>query len=185
MSLQLAVEMNESAKRMADTAREVHLQALDALVKSANNQDLQLAGFREVSSQMRRWSDDLRAMLERLRTTCATFVTTESTWRTLERRRRLLEAAGVQQTRVPSFATVLRRGQQARRQQFDGALAVLAELRQLGLMATVLSRTARIEATGAKGELLPALQEAASEFGARASAIIEEARRLARSASTP
>lgn len=182
MSLRLAVEMNESAKGMADTAREVQLQALDALVKSANTRDTRLAGFREVSVQMRRWSDELVTTLARLRTVCASFVTIESRWRTLERRRRLLQAAGVARARLGTFSRALQHGEDARTEQVRKATAVLDDLKQLGLMATVLSRTALIEAAGADAEALPALQEAASEFGRRATNVFDEGRRLASAA---
>jgi len=180
-ALQLALSLNEGAKEMNAHSAEVRLRALDALVQAARDSSLLLAGFREVSLQMRRWSDDLAHHLEALRKLCAESVERESVLRTLARRRELLRVArqgsgtsgalldDVIARSERDFAERLR-DSQAR---LERTRTALEGLRQLGLMATVLSRTASIEATQATENERARLHLVAAGFGDHARAVLD------------
>ncbi|MFT3712029.1 MAG: hypothetical protein QM817_30675 [Archangium sp.] len=178
--LELIVEFNEAAKAMESRACEVRVHALDALVRSARDRSLTLAGFREVSSQMRSWADDLTLLVERLRKACASAVSAECVAQTLVRRRRLVQMARCHE----ADARILQREEATRARRRTELLALretLDELRQLGLMATALSRTAMIEATAASGDDRTVLMLAAREFGERAAQVLDCGRALQRS----
>ncbi|MBL8912231.1 MAG: hypothetical protein JNM17_16185 [Archangium sp.] len=179
--LNLIVEFNEASKEMESKAFEVRLRALDALVRSAKDRTLTLAGFREVSSQMRCWGDDLTAIVVRLRKACAASVVAECVVQALKRRQVLLRTArcdaAEQRLRAREAAVIAERSTHT-----STLRATLEDLRLLGLMAAALSRTAMIEATSAIGEDRTVLMLAAREFGEQAADVLERGRGLERSA---
>jgi len=175
----VVVALNEASKTMSEHSFEVRLRALDALVRSVKNSGAGLPGFREVSLQMRRWSDDLTAQLEGLRKVCVEAVDFESKHRTLERRAKLINAAAHQCTHgelgacVDSFVLREKDSRKVRRKQFEVTLEQLDSLRQLGLIAIVLARTAMIEAAAAEAEERVVLSQVAREFGEHAAAVLK------------
>lgn len=180
-ALNILVEFNEASKEMESKAFEVRLRALDALVRSAKDRTLTLAGFREVSSQMRAWGDDLTAIVARLRKACAASVVVECGLHGIRRRRALARAARCEGA---EHRLSLREGPLVadRKAQRAALRATLEDLRQLGLMALALSRTAMIEATAASGEDRTVLMLAAREFGEQAGEVLERGRGLERTA---
>jgi hypothetical protein len=179
--LGLIVEFNEASKIMEAQAFEVRLHALDALVRSAKDRSLTLAGFREVSSQMRSWGDDLTAIVEKLRKACADAVLAQCVLQNLRRRRRLVRAARCQEADA-RLETREATTSGERRARLLVLRSTLDDLRQLGLMAAALSRTAMIEATAASGDDRTVLMLAAREFGTQATNVLERGRALERSA---
>ncbi|MFZ5439916.1 MAG: hypothetical protein ACOZQL_07890 [Myxococcota bacterium] len=177
--LMVVVALNDASKVMSEHAREVRLRALDALVRSARDASQALAGFREVSLQMRRWSDDLSTQLTRLRKLSAESVTQESSYRTLRRRGRLLAEAALQsgnaelKQRLELYRQRERAAQQERNKRLAATAQELDDLRQLGLMAIVLSRTAMIEASSANPRDRAVLSSVALEFGNHADAVLQ------------
>lgn len=175
----VVVALNDASKVMSEHSREVRLRALDALVRSAKDSSAALAGFREVSLQMRRWSDDLSAQLTRIRKLSADSVTHESAYRTLKRRGRLLEAAAklsnnaAMKDRLDAYKARERTAQKERNKRLSTAAQELDDLRQLGLMAIVLSRTAMIEASAAQPADRVVLSSVALEFGEHADAVLQ------------
>jgi hypothetical protein len=175
----VVVALNDASKVMSEHSREVRLRALDALVRSAKDASAALAGFREVSLQMRRWSDDLTQQLNRIRKLSADSVTHESAYRTLKRRGRLLEAAAklsnnaAMKERVDAYKARERAAQKERNKRLSTAAQELDDLRQLGLMAIVLSRTAMIEASAAQPADRVVLSSVALEFGEHADAVLQ------------
>jgi hypothetical protein len=182
--LQVVVALNEASKAMSEHSFEVRLRALDALMRSVKNTGAALPGFREVSLQMRQWSDDLSAQLEELRKICAEAVGAESRQRTLDRRARLLTEASRQcahgelQVCVDAFVLKEKTSRRARRKQLDVTIEQLTALKQLGLMAIVLARTAMIEATAAQPEERVVLSQVSREFGEHAQAVLKLAKDL-------
>lgn len=177
--LMVVVALNDASKVMSEHSREVRLRALDALVRSAKDASAALAGFREVSLQMRRWSDDLTQQLNRIRKLSADSVTHESAYRTLKRRGRLLEAAAklsnnaAMKERLDAYRARERAAQKERNKRLSTAAQELDDLRQLGLMAIVLSRTAMIEASAAQPADRVVLSSVALEFGEHADAVLQ------------
>lgn len=177
--LSIAVTINEAAKSMSDLGHQVRLCALDAQVRNAKDHSANLAGFREVSLQMRRWSDDLASQLDRLRALCADSVKDESAYRTLQRKATLLKTTAAtchNDALGGCVREISERDAEARhrrRAALARTLVELDDLRQLGMMAIVLSRTAAIEASGADPEERAVLAQVANEFGAHAEAVVK------------
>lgn len=177
--LLVVVALNDASKVMSEHSREVRLRALDALVRSAKDSSAALAGFREVSLQMRRWSDDLSAQLTRIRKLSGDSVTQESYYRTLKRRGRLLAEAALKsgnpalKARLDAYRQKERAAQLERNKRLAATAQELDELRQLGLMAIVLSRTAMIEASAANPKDRAVLSSVALEFGEHADAVLQ------------
>jgi hypothetical protein len=177
--LLVVVALNDASKVMSEHSREVRLRALDALVRSAKDSSAALAGFREVSPQMRRWSDDLSAQLTRIRKLSGDSVTQESYYRTLKRRGRLLAEAALKsgnpalKARLDAYRQKERAAQLERNKRLAATAQELDELRQLGLMAIVLSRTAMIEASAANPKDRAVLSSVALEFGEHADAVLQ------------
>lgn len=182
--LSIVVAINESSKAMSDLGHQVRLCALDAQVRNAKDNSVNLAGFREVSLQMRRWSDDLAKQLERLRAICADAVKDESAYRTLQRKSMLLNVTAKQchhDAMAHCVQPIAERdvmAKQKRRSALAKTLMELDELRQLGMMAIVLSRTAAIEASSAEPEERAVLAQVAHEFGAHAEAVFKLGKEL-------
>lgn len=175
--LQVVVAINDASKTMNRHSAQVRLRALDALVRAARSTGVQLAGFREVSMQMRRWSDELSAQLNRLRKLTSESVTQESRWCTLRRRERLLAEATRQSedAELARSLSLVRERERVilvdRRGRIDATTLLLEDLSQLGLMAMVLSHTARIEAASASDADREPLTHVAVEFGEHADAV--------------
>lgn len=182
--LSLVVALNEASKELLDHAFQVRLRALDAIVRSAKQKDPRLAGFREVSHQMRRWSDELTRQLEVLRKLCAGSVTRESRLRTRLRQRALLKQTERQALPGVLDECLRRLGLEDQRlkaeQQAETAntLAEVEALSQLALMAIVLANSATIEAAAGADEERLVLTHVSREFRDHAHAVQECARRL-------
>jgi hypothetical protein len=175
--LGLVVVLNEAAKEMSGVAFQVRICALDAEVRNAKNRSTALAGFREVSMQMRQWSDELSQQLERLRDLCAEAVVDESKRRVLQRKARLIRLAAERSPRqLAGCVDALEgreRGAGARRRGILlRTLVALEDLSQLGMMAVVLSRAAKIEAASADVEERAVLAQVAQEFAAHSEAVL-------------
>ncbi len=167
------VERNEAAKQMRKSAAQVRLRSLDALIRSSRIRSNRLAGFREVSQQMRRWSDELERELGTLAGVCSEAVMLECTRRNQQRRRRLLTQA---YKSSPRHQSALRAAKDSTvevsyRKGLRSTIVQLERLSQLGLMAVVLSRTALFEATNAVGDERAILVQAANEFRTHADAV--------------
>lgn len=164
------VERNEAAKRMRTSGAQVRLRSLDAVIRSSRIHSQRLAGFREVSQQMRQWSDELELELEKLVVQCASEVRIESNRRNRLRRERLLHRAlggrprsdGKRDREAPNAAY---------RRSVRETVIQLERIGQLGLMAVVLSRTALFEAVNAHGEERAILVHAANEFRVHAESV--------------
>src|SRR5262245_45793346 len=146
------VELNEGTKRILRVSDEVSLRALDAVVRSTRA-GAALRGFVEVSSQMRNWSRELQSAVRQVSSLSGAQITNVSARVREERRLSLLEMA------TPSSLygdSLLRATQRARALKTSLELNIarthrettrsLEELQQLGLMASLLSRAALIEA---------------------------------------
>lgn len=168
------VELNEGTKRILWVSHQVSLRALDAVVRSTRA-GAALRGFVAVSSQMREWSRELHAAVRQVSGLSAAQVCNVSALLREERRLSLLELA------TPSKqhgGTLLQATQRARALKASLELNIvrtssdttrsLEELQQLGLMASVLSRAALIEATSGNAEERSDLSEVAREFATHA-----------------
>lgn len=184
-ALEHVVARNENAKAIRRYAFAVSLSALSAIVRSSRAGGA-LSGFTEVAMQMRRWSRDLEEAVQGVAALTAAQVRTVSDCIRATRLLALLHQAA---ERAQDAAIVHERHAQESRhlealrgtlrrtgQQLDEALDGIA---QLGLMATVLSRAALIEASGS-GQLQHELTVASQEFAtyaARVNDTITETRR--------
>lgn len=182
--LTVVVALNEAAKDMREHSFQVRIRALDALVRSAKQQSSGLAGFREVSHQMRRWSDDLGSQLESLQKLCGESVVRESQFRTMLRKRRLMERAaqlapaGALEHCLSSTSLRDAKLRSTRLAELHRTIVELEALTQLGLMAIVLSHTAMIEAAGAGNRERAVLSQVAREFGEHANSVLRIGKRL-------
>ncbi len=182
--LTVVVALNEAAKSMSERASLVRICALDAQVRNAKDRSATLAGFREVSLQMRRWSDDLSQQLDRLRKLCSESVQEESAYRTLQRKARVLRSAEQESHSkhllqcVSSMEARESNARQKRRDALARMVIELDDLRQLGMMAVVLSRTAMIEVASALPEERAVLVHVAQEFGTHAEAVLKLGKEL-------
>lgn len=189
--LRTVVALNEASKVMQDHADQVRLRALDALVRSVRTaleappgSVNTLAGFREVSTQMRQWSDGLATLLTHLRKVCSDAVLSESAQLTQRRRAKFLDEA-LSRQKAPHLREKLRevqtrqkKGRDEVRKRLDAALQALQDLKQAGLMATVLARTAKIEAWSGDPSQRDVLAQVAVEFGEHAQEVLTLGRRL-------
>jgi hypothetical protein len=173
------VRLNECAKTIRRYAFEVSLSALGAIVLSSRTGS-ELRGFNEVASQMRNWSRDLEAAVKTV-----TLLTTQ-------RVRQVSDC--LKQTRLQDLLRKAVRGSATDRhlraglalqdaalakvhadlRQGDAVIAdAIAEISQLGLMASVLSRAALIEAAGGSGSQRRELTLASQEFSRYAERVNE------------
>ncbi|HEY6880358.1 MAG TPA: hypothetical protein VI299_20180 [Polyangiales bacterium] len=167
------VELNETAKQLRRYAFEVGLSALGATVRSSRAAG-QLRGFQEVATQMRAWSSELALAAQALYASCAENVRLESE---LVRRTRLLAlidrtSAQGAEAAIAACAAREHQGLQTLRHQQARASAKVAvtleQIVQLGLMASVLSRAALIEAASGQERERHELSIASQEFAAYA-----------------
>lgn len=172
------IALNEASKALVARSFQVSLIALGAIVQSrrAGNQ---LRGFDEVSSQMRQWSRDLHAELEKLGVLSQAYLERTSLRVKQARLLGLLEAAA-RQSGSPSAARALER-RQADQDRLDVTLRaagravanLLGDIGQLGLMAVVLSRAAMIEAASGDEEQRLQLGQISREFYDNSQAVQE------------
>lgn len=172
--LATVVELNEGTKRVLWVSHQVSLRALDAVVRSTRA-GAALRGFVEVSSQMRGWSRELHAAVQLVSNLSARQVCNVSALLREERRLNLLELASAGKQYGTALLEASRRAralkaslEQNIARTRDETTRGLEELQQLGLMASVLSRAALIEATSGNAEERSDLSEVAREFATRA-----------------
>lgn len=169
--------LNEAAKELISRSYQVNLLALDAMVQSKRGGS-SLRGFDEVSSQMRRWSRDLHAELERLAALSRLVVSEVSMTSKEGHLLRLLHRAVDASSNATATRTFgERRSTQLDRQQtlvrlWRKVLDALGDLDQLGMMAVVLSRSAMIEASGGAPEERAQLGHVSREFYRNSEAVV-------------
>jgi len=172
--LATVVELNEGTKRILWVSHQVSLRALDAVVRSTRAGPA-LRGFVAVSSQMRDWSRELHAAVRQVSELSAAQICNVSALLREDRRLGLLELATPSQQHG---ASLLRARQHARmlKTSLESDISRISrdttrgleELQQLGLMASVLSRAALIEATSGNADERSDLSEVAREFAKHA-----------------
>lgn len=178
-SLAGVVQLNECAKTIRRYAFEVSLSALGAIVLSSRIGN-ELRGFNEVALQMRNWSRDLEAAVRSVTTLTALRVRQVSdelkqtrlqgllrkAARGADTERYLMAGLRSQQVAMAEVHAELVRG--------SGAIAdAIDEIAQLGLMASVLSRAALIEAAGGNGNQRRELTLVSEEFARYAERVNE------------
>ena len=179
------VALNEAGKLLTARSFRVNLIALDAMVQSKRVGDT-LRGFDEVSSQMRTWSQELQAMVERLNNLSRQVVTEVSHSAKQAHTLRLLRLAAANDGRA-----TLREALVAREADRDAQRRMLKklwrqvndcvdELSQLGMMAMVLSRAAMIEAASAPVLQLEQLAGVSREFARNSEGVVSELKVLSR-----
>lgn len=180
------VALNEAAKALLERSLKVNLLALNAMVQSKRSGGA-CRGFDEVSAQMRSWSQQLHGQLRSLGHLSQTTVRDLSLYEKQRRLSRLLERAVASVTAV-SAAAALERS----RAELDSNLLglesgrrrlslLIDDLVQLGMMASVLSRSAMIEAQSGPVEIRQQLSEVSREFYDNAEAVVETLRVLLKS----
>lgn len=168
-ALARVVALNEGAKAIRRSAFEVNLRALGAIVQS-RRAGTALRGFAEVSTQMQRWSESLASAALRLAEGCTARVRVVSDDARRRRQRALLlralegasarfEGEGPRPDDAPAM--------DLRRSAREVRVAV-AELHELGLMASVLARAALIEACEGDAAQRRDLSEISREFATHA-----------------
>lgn len=167
-ALARVVALNEGAKAIRRSAFEVNLRALGAIVQS-RRAGASMRGFSEVSTQMQRWSESLEAAARRLAAGCTARVRVVSDAARQGRQRSLLHRALLGAGRVDPSAARVDDGAsgELRRSAREVRLAV-AQLRELGLMASVLARAALIEACEGDAAQRRDLSAISREFAAHA-----------------
>lgn len=176
--LATVVELNEGTKRILWVSHQVSLRALDAVVRSTRAGPA-LRGFVEVSSQMRDWSRELHAAVRHVSGLSAAQISNVSAVLREERRLALLELATPSKQYGASLLQATQRARELRASLEINVARVtrdtargLEELQQLGLMASVLSRAALIEATSGNAEERSDLSEVAREFATHAEEVV-------------
>jgi len=179
------VAINEAAKELCTRSFQVKLLALNAMITSMQD-GVVLPAFTEVASRMRTWATELQATTDRLVACTSDGVGWVSAKVERDRIGRILTDAarmcarpraldGARERLVDRVAA-LQGSLERSRHAIHGCLH---ELAQSGLMATVLSRSALIEATRAPASIAAALSQVARDFadaGHRVLAIITELR---------
>lgn len=163
------VALNEGAKAIRRSAFEVNLRALGAIVQSRRAGQA-LRGFAEVSTQMQRWSETLASAAQRLTEGCTTRVRVVSDDARRSRQRALLHRALEGSSRgldAESLGLDVAPPKDLRSSAREVRLAV-AELHELGLMASVLSRAALIEACEGDAQQRRDLSAISREFAVHA-----------------
>lgn len=173
-SLGTVVRLNECAKTMRRYAFQVSLSALGAMVLSSRTGS-ELRGFNEVALQMRNWSRDLEDAARAVTLLTARRVRMVSDLLKQDRLRGLLRraaAASGRQTRLTDCLAQRDRDLSALSAELrsaDGRIAdSLDAIMQLGLMASVLSRAALIEAAGGNSHQRRELTLVSQEFASYA-----------------
>lgn len=173
------VELNERAKVLRRYAFEVGLRALGAIVRSRLS-DSALRGFDEVATQMRGWSRELEAAVREInalstqRVRVVSDVVKATRLSTLigkasdaQGARRFLGDCSVREQ------DVLGRHRAQLRRLDDRLSETIDAVAQLGMMASVLSRAALIEAAGGGALQRHELSISAREFAAYAAQVNE------------
>gem|GEM_PF-3489672 len=173
------VALNEAGKLLTARSFRVNLIALDAMVQSKRVGDT-LRGFDEVSSQMRTWSQELQAMVERLNILSRQVVTEVSHSAKQSHTLRLLRLAAANDGRATlREALVVREADRDAQRRMLKKLwrqvnDCVDELSQLGMMAMVLSRAAMIEAASAPVLQLEQLAGVSREFARNSEGVVSE-----------
>lgn len=176
-ALEHVVELNEGAKAIRKYAFEVSLSALGAIVRSTRA-GTNLRGFNEVASQMRDWSRDLELAVQQVTVLTAQRVSLVSNFVRRSRLVALLDKAG----ETPSAGGALSDCERRTREEIAGLRAELKRvgrtledafegIAQLGLMASVLSRAALIEAASGTESQRRELTIASQEFASYAESV--------------
>lgn len=176
-ALERVVELNEQAKVLRRYAFEVSLRALGATVRSSRSGTEQ-RGFNEVAGQMRSWSRALESAVQEITGLAARRVHIVSDLARVSRLSNLLAKAGAGQADdAPIVQCALRErsvsdGLEAQLRQTDALLEEsLDGVAQLGLMASVLSRAALIEAASGAAQDRQELSLASREFATYAESV--------------
>ena len=184
--LSQVVALNEASKSLLRHSLEINLHALNAIVQSKQSGE-RLRGFDEVCGQIRGWSRQLHAQLEALGGLGRDAVLTASGF--LRHRRIVaLLAAAAAETRRPEIATVVKDAQaalcarqEALRLLWRRIVEAVDDLKQLALMASVLSRSGMIEATAAESAERARLEEVAHDFYVKSEQVVGIVRLLGKS----
>jgi hypothetical protein len=176
--LEQIVDLSERAKSIRKFAFEVSLSALGAIVRCSVAGENRLPGFNAVAVHMRHWSRDLEAAVQQLNASIAARVLLITELVQSSRQQALLaatqECAGNALLIGDACQRVAghRAGIEAQLRRADSAAGdVLAAIEQLGMMASVLSRAALIEAaSGASGQR-DVLTVASKQFASYADAV--------------
>lgn len=173
-SLNGVTRLNECAKTMRRYAFQVSLSALGAMVLSSRT-GRDMRGFNEVALQMRNWSRDLEQAAQAVTLLTARRVRMVSDLLKQERLHQLLQRAAMTQTSEARLRASLRDREQAMsalrsdlRRGDDGIAESLDAIVQLGLMASVLSRAALIEAASGNNNQRRELTLVSQEFASYA-----------------
>lgn len=169
-ALQRVVELSEGAKSIRRYAFEVSLSALGAIVRSTRS-EVQLRGFKEVASQMRDWSRELERAVADITVLTSRQVRIVSDLARRTRLASLLERASIEPQAALALEASRALEQRALRNlrgELRGLGSRLEEalhaIVQLGMMATVLSRAALIEAASGSDDERRELTIASQEF---------------------
>ena len=171
------VELNERSKALSSEAHHISLRALDAVVRSQRASPA-LRGFVEVSSQMREWSRTFESEVKRVFALAGSQVEVVSQ---IVRQQRVVGLLTKAAERVPRDAClgVARQRADAELSQAHtqlktlrrSTLSEMQDLQQLGLMATVLSRVALIEAASGTEDERRDLGVVTADFAARSESV--------------
>jgi hypothetical protein len=179
--------LNEGRKTLTATSLRVNLLALDAMVQSRRAGG-SLRGFDEVSSQMRTWTLELVGGLEELGRLNRDVLVLLSLVQKEQRSLDLLEAAAARGTSAAMEAALERQraAQEARSEELRRAWRKLVngleDLDLLGMMASVLSRAAMIEAASGNADQRQQLGAVSEEFHHNADEVMRLLKELLRGA---
>lgn len=179
--------VNEGTKALVAASLRVNLLALDAMVQGRRAGG-SLRGFDEVSSQMRRWSLELVGALEAVRALNSGVLSLVSLVEKEERALSLLAGAAHCHP-GPSISAAMERqltlrdvGTERLRRARRHLVDALDDLNQLGLMASVLSRAAMIEAASGDSDQRRQLGAVSQEFHHNAEEVMRLLKELLRGA---
>lgn len=176
------VELNERAKRVLGDSHQIRLRAFDAIVRGIQG-GARLRGFATVSEQMRGWGSELQTAVTELNKLTGERIALVS--RVVKERRLanlLASAARTAPARAALAAIVTRVDEQLDalaselRRNRRRVRNALEDLRQLGLMACVLSTAAQLEAAAGNAEQFRDLTLVAKDFAERSNVVNETIR---------
>jgi len=169
--------LNEAAKELMARSHHVNRLALDAMVQSKAT-GANLRGFDEVSSQIRHWSRDLHAELERLRALSrelvvqVSHVSKEARLLSLLRRATATCSENAKHCDFTAKETAQIDRLERLAKLWRTMAVSLSDLDQLGLMAAVLSRSAMIEASSGTSEQREQLGRVSAAFYQNSESVI-------------
>jgi hypothetical protein len=174
------VALNENAKALRRYAFEVSLSAFGAIVRSCRAGD-DLRGFNQVAMQMRRWSRELELAVQEVNGLASQRVRLVSDIAKKTRLSGLVQKAGAQCAAAQGILAACVAREQAAIARHRDELKHLAErltetidgIAQLGMMASVLSRAALIEAASGQDKERSELSIASREFSVYAERVNE------------